>query len=241
MSLSEEETLRWEGLKKEARRYEGLLGQKVLALEKKTFFREDQLATSVDNTSAESGGSLKSISDLKGEFQAALESAQIPLKSMQQVLVQLCEMTRALPSHHSYHHTVHRLQGVYEEKNSAIQQLQQTFRKRIEGVQLVPSIHREMEAFKENDVTRLMLKEQHSLYSTQRRVAKIVEEAEDAQKSLRYQKERLGHAGEGVWNIVERVPVIREALNRINARRRRDVIAFALFVSFCFFIAFLCW
>lgn len=164
------------------------------------------------------------------------DEIKLCLKQFQEKVNQLLDLTRFLPQSQANHHVVQRLQSLYADKSSTVQRMERDFKQRVKEIQLLPSIHRDMKAFEENAEFRLMLEEQHSLRSTHRRVQRILDQAEDTQHMLREQRERFEHAADGLVKLLERVPVIKRTLGRVNQRRRREMVVLGVVMGFCFFL-----
>lgn len=183
----------------------------------------------------------RSLRQMEQEFSVAAEELHGLLNTFQNTLSKLFDLTRVLPPTHPNHLVAQRLQSVLEDRRLQLQRAKQDFQRQLHRLQLVPSIRRDMKAFEENAEVRLLLDEQHSLRSTQSRVHRILDQAESTQDMLRQQKERFEHAANGLVHIMERVPIIKRTLGRIDHRRRREVVCLGCVVGFCLFLALICW
>lgn len=175
--------------------------------------------------------------DVKKKF----DEIKFCLTQFQEKVNQFSDLTRFLSPSHANHHVVQRLQSLVADKSSTVQQLERDFKQRVKEIELLPSIHRDMKAFEENAEFRLMLEEQHSLRATHQRVQNILDQAEGTQRMLREQRERFGHAADGLVKLLERVPVIKRTLGRVNQRRRREMVVLGVVMGFCFFLVILFW
>eukprot|EP00796_Vickermania_ingenoplastis_P008126 gene8126-5661_t len=246
---------RWECLRKEARQYEAILTQKTVTLERKAVVREvdvidpQELGTSTSASASgpvspleeRGGGGKRTIADIQKDFQRAGEEVQVALQSYQNVLLQMYDISRALPPTHPHHHIIQRLQSVVDDKQAALHRAQKDFTRQMNRLQLLPSIRKDVEAFKESAEVRFMMDEQQSLRSTQARVNRILDQADSTHDMLRSQHERFQHAAGSLVKLVERVPIIKRTLGRIDQKRRREVVCLGTIVGCCFFLAILFW
>lgn len=181
------------------------------------------------------------INEIQMDVKRKVEDVYCHLQRFQNTVNQLLDLTRFLPQSHANHHVVQRLQNLLMDKTSTVKQLERDFQRRIKDIQLLPSIRRDMKAFQENAQFHNMLEEQHSLHLSYQRVQRCVDTAESTQSMLREQRERFDAAANALVHLMERVPIIKRTLGRVNQGRRREMVVMGLVIGFCLFLILLFW
>lgn len=187
------------------------------------------------------GREKRTIEEIELDVRKKLDEIYLHLKHFQDTITSLLDLTHFLPQCHANHLVVQRLQSLYADKTDAVRQLEKDFRRRMNEIKLLPSIHRDMKAFEENAEFRYMLEEQHSLRMAHQRVEKCIDAAESAQSMLREQRERFDHAANALVHLLERVPVIKRTLSRVDQGRRREMVVVSLVIVFFLFLMILFW
>lgn len=243
--------LRFDDLKRSSRSLEGQLAAKMMELERRAaapdeWYQAAMISSSSGIADSTSGGGEDDAADrreaeMQSEFDAALSDVTGLLKDFQATVQTMVALACDLPSSHPHHHVVFRLQSVYEDQLRASQRASSEFTRKLQRLLLVSHHRRDMSRLQDMTEVNLMMEEQSSLRKVHGNVSRILEQANMTQAQLRQQKDRFAHTTEALVQVLERVPVIRRALSRIDQKRRRDVVCFGAVVGVCLFLVVVCW
>jgi len=182
------------------------------------------------------------------DFSRAHEQAQVELNELTSVIrsmsdVVSSQMTQAGPETEvgAMHRATQRLEDVGQDKQTALKRVLMEARKRKERAELLHNVHTEIAIHDESEEMRHLANEQDSLRHTQRQTRTLLEQAEANRDKLRQQREMFNRIGDNALSIAEQVPVIKDLLKRIDAKRRREAVVLAIVIAICLLLVILFW
>ncbi|CAD2212931.1 hypothetical protein ADEAN_000036700 [Angomonas deanei] len=140
---------------------------------------------------------------------------------------------------------VQRLRSIVQEKRKSFQKLLNDYTRRKEKLELHfltknnnKNSNHENENNNNDDASiKLLIEEQNAIRHTSSRLNTILEEAEDTHRRLRTQREVYFHqVSDKLLLLAERTPIIRDVLQRIEGRRRREVMVLSAVVGVFLFL-----
>jgi Golgi SNAP receptor complex protein 1 len=134
-----------------------------------------------------------------------------------------------------------RFDEVVLDKSTTIRRLMIDARRRREKAELLTKVHTQIAVHDDETDTRHLTSEQESLRHTQRRTRELLEQAAENRAKLREQRNMFTGIGDKALGIAEQVPVVKDLLKRIDAKRRREAVILAIIIALCFVMVFMFW
>lgn len=182
------------------------------------------------------------------KFQTAANEAASVLNRMKHIVSQLHDAatqqrlgggssaTAAVNTAHAQ-----RFESSLGEKQLCLNRLTSESKKRHERFALAAKVQTEINIYRESSEMRHLAGEHDSLTHTQRQTRAILEQAEISRQKLSSQRARFMAMADGLTNIAEQIPIVKDVLKRIDSKRRRDVVILAVVIALCLFMIFLFW
>lgn len=134
-----------------------------------------------------------------------------------------------------------RFDDLLKEKDTALKRINLEAKKRKERSELLHNVHTEIAIHDGSAELRHLANEGDSLKHTQRATRNLIAQSDANRLRLQQQRERFVRMADNVLAIAEQVPVVKDLLKRIDARRRREAVVVAIVVALCLLIVLLCW
>ncbi|RHW67723.1 Golgi SNAP receptor complex member 1 [Trypanosoma brucei equiperdum] len=257
----------WDSLRNDARQADNLIERKLAALEDIARRVDDETSgvsfgakgtasttgfnqynnpsssssTTFGNTAVVHFPSESHVRSVQLEFGHSQSEVEVVLQRFETLLETMAETARELPLESAAMTHMERFQQLAAEKRRTLFRVAADFKRRCERVELLPNISRELDVHREDVGTQLLLKEQESLRHTQRMLNNIIDRGEQAHLQLREQRDTFSSVSDRLLEITQRVPFVKNVLNRIDSRRRREAVIVGALIGLCMtiFVLFL--
>lgn len=137
--------------------------------------------------------------------------------------------------------------GIFEssigEKQISLRRMDQEAQRRKEKISLLSKVQTSIDIYGRGDATEMrhLAAEQESLQYTQKQTREILEQAAINREKLSSQRARFNAMGDKLTQLAEQIPIIKDLLKRIDAKRRKDAVVLATVIAICLFLTFLFW
>ncbi|XP_022202769.1 Golgi SNAP receptor complex member 1 [Nilaparvata lugens] len=223
----------WEDLRKQARRYENEIDQKLVGLSK----------LGIGLASMKTGGDTEPLLSGEHTFETAVRELEQLLSTLSNINDKLGEMGMTESGNGTgagMVHTLQRHREIFQDYTQEFKKTQQNFRARREREDLLHSVRSDIDAYKTtsglNRRSELYAKEYDHLRLSDKLVDDQISIAVETRDNLVSQRLNLKRLQMRMHDISSRFPLINGVLQRINLRRRRDSIILGLIISFCTFL-----
>ncbi|XP_075219475.1 golgi SNAP receptor complex member Gos28 [Lycorma delicatula] len=227
----------WEDLRKQARRLENEIDQKLLSFSK---------------LGAGPLGVYRNASDteplLSSEHMFESQSMEIEqlLAKLTTVNEKLNEMGASEPGNGTgagMVHTLQRHREILQDYTQDFRKTQQNFRTRREREDLLHSVRNDIDAYKNstglNRRMDMYAKESEHIRSSDRLIDDQISIAVETREHLASQRLNLKRLQTRMHDLSSRFPMVNSLLQRINIRKRRDSVIIGCLVGFCTFLLIL--
>jgi len=226
----------WEGLRKSARALENDLDTKLVAYSK--------LGTSLGraNKGPQDKQPLISQSDTVEQLGAEIQGL---LDNLTKVNNEMSEFAGEPGSAQSaaIHHTLQRHTEILQDYRQEYRKTSANITSLMEREDLLTSVHTEISDFRNKDNSRgsrmdALLRESEHARNSERLIDEQINIAMETRDNLVFQRETIKAFQKKLNDLTNRFPMINNLVNKINIRKRRDVIILGTVIGLCltFFI-----
>ncbi|KEG07771.1 golgi SNARE protein-like [Trypanosoma grayi] len=225
----------WESLRNDARQADSLIERQIAALEAVAHI--DAGPSGQEFGSSENGlSTVARLEVAQQQFDRQRVEVELALQRFETLLDTMAETARALPPESAAQTHTERFLQLAAEKRRTVARIAADFKRRREWAELLPSVTNDLETHREGAGVRVLMEEQDALRHTQRRLHSILEQADSSRDKLRAQRDAFLRMEDHAMQIVQRIPLVKSVLSRIDSKRRRDAVVLGGVIGICLFL-----